>query len=413
MPARVNVKDRTDQQGRAPERGVIRTALLIALLWGLMACQHAPVDGQVRPATVPHKPVTLPEVLAELEGFEPPHAVEGIEEVFALDEDQRTRFVQQLTAELAQERLPHDATFDYIESLLGDFQYDHRTLKARDALAHKAGNCMALAILSTALADAAGVEIGYRLIEEAPVLGLSNSVLISASHVQARLIHTSHRNDGRHFAYRRSSLTIDFFPDERHYSGRSLSRAEFVGMYYRNLAVDALIEGRYQRAHDYAYASLDHDPDSAEAVNLFAVLYRRIGHPEAAERLFQHGLARHEQTVTLLDNYRRLLTDQGREADAGKIFQRLEDLDVRDPIGWLMLGHEAMASDQYKLAQHYYQKAVHQAPFLHQAQFGLAMALLNRGQSRQSAAALQAALDSLYDESLQQVYKAKYRQRLM
>ncbi|MDG2175197.1 MAG: hypothetical protein P8M72_03540 [Gammaproteobacteria bacterium] len=55
--------------------------------------------------------------------------------------------------------------YNYINKVTGNFSYKSITFNASETLAKNSGNCMSLAILTTALASLAGLEIDYQLMD--------------------------------------------------------------------------------------------------------------------------------------------------------------------------------------------------------------------------------------------------------
>ncbi len=356
--------------------------------------------------TVPEpEPLPFPVMNGVLFGDRP--ALIEVEQLFQLSAVQRSDFLAYFNDQSRQETAPHERTFEYLEPILGRFEYHDDTLQAHKAMLRRAGNCMSLAILTTALTDLAGVDMRYQLVEEMPVLDIQGGLLLSVEHVRTILRQNTYRTDRGSYTFGHSSLTVDFFPDVSRHAGRRISRDEFIAMYYRNQSAEALINGQLGLAYWNAIESLQYAPDHEQGVNLLAVIHRRAGDTETAEALYQYGLKSSERSLSLLDNYRKLLMLEGRSTDAQVIEQRLAEHDESDPLGWLSLAHAAHQAGQYAEAERYYRKVLRDADYLHKAWLALAQVQHALGHTISSQHSIKRALETVYDEDTRERYRAK------
>jgi tetratricopeptide (TPR) repeat protein len=205
----------------------------------------------------------------------------------------------------------------------------------------------------------------------------------------------------------RTGLKIDYFPTGQQRFVANLTREDFIAMYYRNVAADAISVQDYDKAYWYLRESLLHAPAESQAINMLAVVSRRTGDPQRAEDLYQYGLAQAQEKLTLLKNYHVLLMAQQRHAEAERIAQRLENMDDVSPFHWFQLAREAYDAAEYSDSIRYYRKALALAPYMHEAWLGVAQAQYEIGDSGNARASLQKALDNVYRPGTRRLYKAK------
>lgn len=245
-------------------------------------------------------------------------------EVHHLNADQRKAFQDFLESSAAEGLGRHRQVSDYLQEVTENFHYQGETFTAAEALATRSGNCLSLAILATALARQAGVEVGYQLADDLPVFEFNGDIVKKGVHVRTVLYDPSWDAQDDAFTLRRPGVRVDYFSSELggRYIG-NLDVDEYLAMYYRNAATRALEKEDYSTAYWYAVESLVFAPDHAEALNIVAVINRRAGDPGKAEDIYRYGLARAEDKLTLLKNYRVLLLQSGRREEAREIARRL------------------------------------------------------------------------------------------
>jgi len=77
--------------------------------------------------------------------------------LYALTERQQQTFLKFHQQKIAQGYLPHESVRLFLENKLSQFTYYGQTYTASEAMAKNSGNCMSLAILTTAFSRVAGV----------------------------------------------------------------------------------------------------------------------------------------------------------------------------------------------------------------------------------------------------------------
>jgi Tfp pilus assembly protein PilF len=306
-------------------------------------------------------------------------------------------------------RVPrHQRLFDYLQKITHEFTYYGATTSASNALLQRNGNCMSLAVLTTALAEAAGIEIGYQLMEDTPVFEYEGSLVVKGVHLRTILYDPAWTPPVfKSLLLVRSGLQVDYFPSARERFVANVSRERYLAMFYQNVAVEALEAGDIDKAYHHALAALDYDPDSAPAINTLAIAHRRAGALDRAEALYLHGIAHADDKLSLLKNYQALLLFKGRTEEARDIANRLEAMDDPSPYNWLHLAQSAERDSDFAAAARYYRRAIEKAPYLHEAHLGLALAHYQQGKFSDAKLAMQDAVDKVVKPATRRLYETK------
>lgn len=326
--------------------------------------------------------------------------------IVSLTAEQQAAFLAYLNDPFYQFVPVHVRVASYLETLTSGFHFQGDTLIAADAFAVNGGNCLSLALMTTALADLAGVRIGYQLLDDLPVYEVQGTIVEKGYHVRSILYEAPVIGASRSVPLT-GGVKIDYFPTGQQRFVANLTRETFIAMYYRNIAAEAIAAGDHARAYWYLRESLLYAPNDSQAINMLAVVSRRTGDPARAEELYLHGLAHADEKLTLLKNYQVLLARQGREAEARRIGLQLESMNDASPFHWFQLAREAYQSADYRAAIRYYRKALERAPYMHEAYLGVAQSQYEMGQAADARVSLQRALDHVYRPTTRKLYKAK------
>jgi len=378
---------------------VQRFAILLAML--LAACATDQVS-------TPHTYQTSLSFDTRLFG-ERPNIVEDAD-LFELRESQELAFLDFFHDPAEQATLPHERIYDYLLLATSDFDYHSETRTASQALDSSSGNCLSLAILTTALANLANVEAGYQLIDSTPVFERRGNVVSKAIHVRSILYDPTWEPEQENVeAWKRPGIRFDYFPEdtERARLIGNLSSAAYVAMYYSNVAGEAIATGDIDTAFWYLRESLEQEPENTIALNMLAIVYRRAGDEGMAEQIYKYGIDSLPENVSFLRNYRFLLNSQGRNAEAESISRSLAKLDDRNPFNWVNAGRSALADGEYREAIKYFKQALEFAPYLHEAYALMAIAHLRMGDKVRGERELKHALEYAQRQTTRSLYQAK------
>ncbi|MFD2168085.1 tetratricopeptide repeat protein [Thalassotalea euphylliae] len=329
------------------------------------------------------------------------------EQVFALTPEQQADFMRFYEKKRSQGKNAHQAVSDFLLAKLNNFSYFGETYTASEAMAHSKGNCMSLAILTTALANLVGVEYGYREVSTLPVFEKHSGLLLSSSHVQTKLFEPISEDAEKFSIFVRDGILIDYFPDSNNIKGQYLKYPQFLAKFYVNKASDALIEKRIDEAFAYARAAYDQAHDSPEVLNILAVIYRRQGEEQEAERIYQHAVSLAPNNISLLSNYLVLLERQGRQAEAGTILTKMAQLDDPNPYSWLDQAYLAKSQGKNRQAITYFKKTIELAPYVKPAYVGLYNIYMEKGQETLAKNTLSRALEWTHGTKERQQLKYK------
>lgn len=369
------------------------------------ACASAPVAIPLQDESIIEnvKP-SLPELKSER--FGEPIQIENEEQIYTLSTKQQQKFLDYFSASRHRDKPGHVKVYEYLQNIGLDFTYASKTNNASTTLQSQSGNCMSLAMLTTALARIADVDIEYQLVNRVPVYQEFGSVIFNAQHIRS-VLYEPLAPVGQGVSLWRSKAIVDYYPSRYTYTDGNASSEQVLSMYYRNLAAEALGKDDYNRAFWLLKASLDVEPDNAHAINTLAVLHRRVGEEQVAEELYKYGIKHAQNKIPLLKNYQVLLEIQERHSEAQKIATELEGLDDLNPFRWLLSANESFDAGDYTTAYKLYLKSVDLAPYLHQGYLGIAKIEYHRKRFTAAREALEQAKENSFELKTRSIYEAK------
>lgn len=373
--------------------------LLITLMMATIGCANIN-ENQVGSA-----PIKLNKSLYSLD-----LPVVSEQELYYLNDEQKQKFLDFYQVKISKGYIPHEVISDYLGSHLSNFTYYGKTYTAQKAMAENSGNCMSLAILTTALSRLVNVEMDYRKMHSLPIYEKHGNVILSSSHVQSLLYDPSFIPEEEYFYVNRPAIVIDYFPQEGNLRSKTLDSSKFLAMYYVNKAAEFYIESEFDHAFSYASEALRIDAESASALNLLALLHKKKGDYVTAENLYVEAIASSDVNISVLDNYVNLLKQQGRLSKAHEVKQRLENIYDPNPYHWLEKAQFARHDNKYADAARYYRKVIKLAPYVKQAYFELHEVYLQQGKTEQAISTLQQSLAWLHEPEQKQKLKKKLYQ---
>ena len=327
--------------------------------------------------------------------------------LFQLTDEQKQFFLSDYKLRLEKGSKPHEALADFMSIKFQDFNYYGETYDASTAILNAQGNCMSLAMITSAYAKLVGLEYDYKMVNSQPIFDKQNGYLLVSSHVQSRLFDPTFQQKKGFFNFTRPMIVVDYFSSSNNYPGRVLLENTFIAMYYVNLAAQAIVAGDIEHAFNLSMEALKHDNQYSGAVNLLAILHKKKGDYKTAEALYNYGLFYDENNVRLLSNYVILLKSQGRMDDVSIQQSRLDKLDDPNPYAWLEQAYVAQSEDQQRQAIKYYKKALDIAPYLQPAYQGLYQIYLENNRKKEAKAIIKQALNWSHEPDERQRYKYK------
>ena len=338
-----------------------------------------------------HKSYYLPDFNHALIQKNTPYNVTSIKNLTRLSEAQR----QELQAFISKDDmkdLPNRLKVaHFINDKMVNFNYEGRNSTSSESWESKSGNCMALALLTYSIAKELGVYPVFQVVYASPVLtNITSDLLVTSDHVRTFLY--DEQPNGHYFSGSTSTV-IDYFPDRFDRTGAIVSENEFLAMFYRNLAADALLLHNYEHAFVLLKQGFTLAPEYEPLINMMAIVHRRLGDNVTAEKLYRYGLNIEPSSLTILSNYRLLLELQGRKDDVAKIEQQLLSIESSNPYRYYSLGIEALEFEDYYRTIIFLEKFIKSAPYFHQAYLALAKAQLGLGNTKKAQKILKQAVE--------------------
>lgn len=385
-----------------------RTSLYCALLLTSACAQLAPTAQLSTPLaeTVHSAPEHL---FADNGDFGDAPLIADEAELFQLTKAQRTEFLDYMNDPRIAHHPEYKRLYDYLEQSTYNFNYRGKTYLAQDAMSLKQGNCLSLAIMTTALAKTVGVRIAYQLIDTTPIFEVGDNAVAKGVHVRSKLYRTDleREQDTDATSFSRSGIVVDYFPSQTKRFLGNITEQNFIARYYRNVAVEYLQDSDYNNSYWHALKAMDYAPHSEEGINLMAVIYKHAGYSGRAEKIYQYGVAVADSKLSLLKNYRQLLSEQNRHKEAQNLSEKIAKIDDPSPYNWLHIADAMLSKGNHKEALDYYKKAIDLAPYLQFGYLGLAKVYYFQGHFRRSEAMLKKAIERNYSPDNDQLYQAK------
>ncbi|MEX2498656.1 MAG: tetratricopeptide repeat protein [Wenzhouxiangellaceae bacterium] len=339
--------------------------------------------------------------------FGTPRPVPDFEELIALTPEQRADFLKFFNSGVNSRYEPHRRVYAYLTRRLADTDFQHRTVPASATIETRSGNCMSLALVTTAFARLANIDIGWQLSNTDPVYSSDGSVIYSANHIQTRLYRRDLNQTSYSFTIGQPYLLVDYYSDRVAGVGKALSETQVIALVYQNLGIEAMADGQLEDAFWLLRTGLEYDPANFNLYNALGVLHRRAGDDPTAEKLYQFALDEFGDRLIVLRNYRKLLLASNRPEQAQQMEHRIMRLPDPDPYPLLTLGDEAAELGKTDVALAYYNKATDVAPYLHEIYLRKARIHAANGNLKRAERALRKARNRAWADSDQQMYQAK------
>lgn len=305
----------------------------------------------------------------------------------------------------------------------GGLQLDYDASITRDAAQAfdaRSGNCLSLVVMTAALADALGLEVGFQQVLGDDPFRSEGGLTLRNGHVNVVLLPPVRQPAwGVSADVVRHGLLIDLLPLETAAAlqVQPISRDRVLAMFMNNRAVESLLARQPAQAYAWAREALHRDPGYTAAWNTLGVIYQRSAATggagaafalDAAAAAYDRVLALDERQPGTMDNLAQVRRLQGRDAEAREWDQRRVALEPWPPLHFLRLGDAALAAQDWDGARRHFQRELRREPDLAEAWFGLARAQLALGERQQAEAALQRARAA----SLTPAEQARYASKL-
>jgi len=295
----------------------------------------------------------------------------------------------------------------YRDGQLG-LQYDaEKTRTAAETFVDGRGNCLSLVLMTAAFAQELQLPVYFRSVLVDPLWTRSASLIFQSGHVNLGL---GTRLQERAFAGTlEAPVIVDFLPEEGSRPSRAveISAATITAMFYNNRAAEQLNAGDVRAAYWWARAAVLADARFSGGFNTLAVLYRRLGRLDLAERVLDQVLALEPDNEVALANMVVVLREAQRQQDMGRYEARLAALRPVPPFKYFDEGQEAMKRGDFRAADELFARELARTSNNHELHFWAALAKLGLGQQERAARHLALAAETSPTPGQQRIYEAK------
>jgi Tfp pilus assembly protein PilF len=375
-----------------------RIALLLAALT-TQSCVMQTTDPQTQASLLP--PTT------SIELFQQPADLPELEQLFYLNDKQQQDFLSYFHSAAQAAHPAEQRLYNFLQNKLMYFNYEGANYPAQVAMEQFRGNCMTLALLTSALAQLANIEVGYKVIYQEPLIDYKDNIFISSNHIRTYLYKEAAQPQKGKMVLQRAALVIDYFPENSDFVGENISSARFHAMLYNNLAADALLQGDSDKAFFLSQKALQQDQTYTPAVNMVALMYHRKKAFAEALQWFDYGMQLQDNQITLLTNYRDLAAKTDNQQLLEKINQQIMSHDDDNPYAWLALAIDAERNQQFSHAKLYYKKLLEKAPYLHNANLALIRLYLQEQNFIAAQKLVEQAIHYAYEPERLKLYNTK------
>lgn len=311
--------------------------------------------------------------------WDPALVTVGPQELFRLDPQLARRLdepsVRQVPVGLKLKRVI-DTIFDKDRKGFA-YRAGHSTVAA-ETWRNRSGDCLSLTVLTYSVARTLGMSPVMQEVRTPAVFGREGSFDVVNQHVNVMFPHIR----GDLMAESQDhEVVIDFEPDyAAPRRGIPLDEAGIVARYYNNVAVENMAAGDYPAAYAYFKAAVRAEPSYSSPYGNLAVLYRRTGHDEEAEKLLHYAVGLGGNNDVALHELHRFLTDHGRLREAGEVERKLQAREAADPYHWIGLALDHLEKNETARAIDELQQANDIAPTFAEVHRYLAIAYARSGE---------------------------------
>ena len=374
----------------------LKKILPILLIMALSGCATKEVVTKV---------LQVPTTSASM--FQRPTDLPELEELFYLDDEQKKDFLTYFNSP-AQSAYPAELRlYNYLQNKLVYFNYEGANNTAEVALRQLRGNCMTLALLTSALAELVDIEVGYKVMYQEPMIDFKDNIFISSNHIRTYLYKNAETSEKDKIVFLRAALVIDYFPDTGNIAGKNINSSRFYAMLYNNLAADALLQGDSAKAFFLSQKALEQDPSYTPSINMIALMYHRKKAFSEASLWFDYGMKQDDNQLSLLTNYRDMAEAMNDQQLLEYINQRLLNNNDENPYTWLALALDAERNQQFTDAKLYYKKLLEKAPYLHRANMALLSLYLREHNFDSAQHIVEQAMQYAYEPVRRDFYNTK------
>lgn len=341
-----------------------------------------------------HVATPPPDRLFHDEFFARPTEPIGAADVFALSDEMKSY----LHVEIAGQIKDKGALQGLVDALASKDQlkieYDSaQTRNAAQTFKERAGNCLSLVIMTSALAKELGLPVYYYGVGVEESWSRAGGLYFSSGHVNLTLGKRFFDMDGR--ASSSGLIMIDFNPLPANRKQRTwpIAEATILAMYMNNRSAEALARGQLDDAYWWVRAAVRQDPVFQGAHNTLGVIYRRHGNLVEAENALRYALDLAPSNIQVMSNLSIVLNDLGRFEEARRLTAILERERPYRPFHFFDLGLTAMQAGDFQTARDLFTKEIARDADNHEFHFWLGLAYYRLGNLNRARKHLSLAME--------------------
>ncbi|HEX7689851.1 MAG TPA: tetratricopeptide repeat protein, partial [Burkholderiaceae bacterium] len=281
------------------------------------------------------------------------------------------------------------------------------TRNASQAFEARAGNCLALVMMTGAFAKAMGLNVTYQVVSAEETWSRAGGMYFMSGHVNLTLTRPFVSQLERYD--RVKDYTIDFMPAPEAATMRAtpVSERTITAMYMNNRAAEAMLAGHLDDAYWRVRDAIRLDPSYISAYNTLGVIYLRRHDAARAEAALHFALAHSPDNPRVMGNYAQALHGVGRDGEAKALETRLAAIEPFPPFYFFNKAREAFALGRVAEARDLLHKEIAREPDYHEFHYWLALCDFSLGDVDAARDELTTALDDADKRSDHDLYAAK------
>lgn len=231
-----------------------------------------------------------------------------------------------------------------------DIQYDDAAnFTAAEAFKERRANCLSLVNLYIGMARHLGLDVRYQTVQIRPMWNRRGELLVLSEHINAL---------GR--VGPSNQYIVDFTPEIRlqQHTAEVITDRQAQALYFNNLAVEHLVEGRPQEALELFRVALALDSSLAMAWNNIGSALGRLNQPALAEYSFLKASLLDRSNASAVNNLARYYAEIGETAKSQRYRRAVQSYNNRNPYYHYMLGNLAYEEKNFDLARDHFQEAI-------------------------------------------------------
>ncbi|WP_282131776.1 tetratricopeptide repeat protein [Pseudoalteromonas aliena] len=325
--------------------------------------------------------------------------------IFELPQAEKQKFLTYANENLADTRADQ-VIFNYLESQLENFQYHGDTLTSKQALKLSQGNCISLAVLTQSYAQTLGLDTSFQEMTSEPVYAKESNIVYVANHFRTKIYAPKVKKEDNYIEFIRAGTLIDYFPTQGSTYSGSATYNDLLAKFYSNLAANALAEKQFNTAYSLILQANKFTPNDAELFNIAGILHRRVGDLLSAKNIYQTALSNNEISINLISNYQLLAKELGDKELVKELTSQLVNKE-KDPYELLVIAKNNLQAGHVHQAKTHLEQAITKAPYIAELYLELAKVRYQQGNTKQTQALLEKAIELERDNQKIDVYQAK------